>query len=158
MEYSTFVRKPFVIEAIEVTLDNIEELCPLVGELRAKADGSPFILVNRRLVPNVYKVYPGFWITRMGDNIRCYSRRIFLEQFTLMTDEIGAWVVYMDKQTVPIQKVISDPVEEIPVAAYEVGIGPVMGDEPIEVDDAKITVGELAMETIQSASDDSPTH
>lgn len=88
LEFNDYVRKPFVVEAIEVTRENIDELAPYVGELHEKADGTQFIQVDRKKVPNVYRVYPGFYITRMDGKIRCYSRRIFPEQFTRMTPDL----------------------------------------------------------------------
>lgn len=88
MEFTTFVRKPFIVEAIEVTEDNIEELAKLIGAYRKKENGTPYIHVDRRLVPNIYRVYLGFWVTRMGDNIRCYSKRIFNDQFAPETPEL----------------------------------------------------------------------
>ena len=81
MQFTTFVRKPFVVEAVEVTTENIEEVAKYVGDLREKEDGTQYILVDRRLVPNVFRVYPGFYMTKMGENVRCYSRKIFREQF-----------------------------------------------------------------------------
>jgi hypothetical protein len=89
MEFSTFVRKPFMVEAVEVTTENIAEIAKLVGTLKEKPDGTPYIHVDKRLVPNVYKVYPGFWMTRMNDNIRCYARKVFIEQFIESTPEIS---------------------------------------------------------------------
>lgn len=88
MEFTTFVRKPFIVEAVEITTDNIEEIAKLVGTLKSEGD-KPYIQVDRRLVPNVYKVHPGFWMTRMGDNIRCYSDHIFKAQFIEMLPEFG---------------------------------------------------------------------
>lgn len=96
MEFNTFVRKPFVVEAVEITVDNIAEVAKYVGELRAKDDGTPFIHVDRRLVPNVYRVYPGFFMTRRGDNVRCFWRKVFLDQFVAMNEEILPWVTYMN--------------------------------------------------------------
>lgn len=90
MDFTTFVRKPFTVEAVEVTRENIAEIAPLVGTLKEKDDGTPYIHVDKRLVPNIFRVYPGFWMTKMNDNIRCYSKRIFLEQFIENTDEISA--------------------------------------------------------------------
>lgn len=95
MEFTTFVRKPFVVEAVEVTKDNIEEIAKYVGDLKEKEDGSLYILVDRRLVPNVFKVYPGFYMTKMGENVRCYSRKIFRDQFMEKTDDIQPWIDYM---------------------------------------------------------------
>lgn len=88
MEFATFVRKPFPVQAVEVTAENIAEVAKYVGDLREKDDGTPYILVDRRLVPNVFRVYPGFFMTRMGENVRCYSRKIFKEQFIQETEQI----------------------------------------------------------------------
>lgn len=96
LEFTTFVRKPFTVEAVEITLENIEQIAEFVGEIQYKGDGVPFIKVNRRLVPNVLKVHPGFWMTRMNDNIRCYSKKIFLEQFAEHTVDIQKWVDFMN--------------------------------------------------------------
>lgn len=81
MEMKQFVRKPFIVEAVEITKDNIAELAQFIGTLRETKDGTPFIAVDRRLVPNVFRVYPGFWMTKMDDNIRCYAGKIFHDQF-----------------------------------------------------------------------------
>lgn len=83
LEFSSFVRKPFTVDAVRITEANIAEIAEFVGEVRYLDEDQkkPYIHVNRRLVPNVLKVYPGFWMTRMGDNIRCYANKVFHEQF-----------------------------------------------------------------------------
>lgn len=98
LEFTEYVRKPFVVSACEVTVDNIEEISKYVGELKSK-EGTPYIQVDRRLVPNIYRVFPGFFMTRMGDNIRCYSRKVFTEQFKEQTPEIKQWVDFMNGET-----------------------------------------------------------
>lgn len=90
--FGKFIRKPFVVEALEITTENIEELAQFIGKIRTKSDGSPYIFVDRRFIPGVERVYPGFWITRIGDNTRCYSARAFKEQFTPSTKEAEAWM------------------------------------------------------------------
>lgn len=105
MEFSEYVRKPFLVEAIEVTEENIAEIAKYVGELREKDDGTPFIYVDRRLVPNIFRVYPGFFMTRMGDHIRCYSRKVFAEQFTGSTPEIQTWVDFLNAGGMTVQGV-----------------------------------------------------
>lgn len=96
MEFVTFVRKPFIVEAVEVTEENIAELAEMIGTLRQKENGTPYIAVNRRLVPNLFRVYLGFWVTKMGDNVRCYSKRIFTQQFIESTSEVSEWVKYLN--------------------------------------------------------------
>jgi hypothetical protein len=84
MQFDTYARKPFVVEAVEITEENIEQVAEFVGTVRKKDDGTSFIQVDRRLIPNVYRVYPGFFMTKMGDNVRCYSPKIFRDQFELI--------------------------------------------------------------------------
>jgi hypothetical protein len=98
MEFTTFVRKPFVVEAVEITAENINEVAKYIGDVREREDGTQYILVDRRLVPNVFKVYPGFFMTKMGENIRCYSRKIFKEQFMEEDESIRPWLDFMEKQ------------------------------------------------------------
>lgn len=102
MEFTTFVRKPFMVLAVQVTKENIEEVAKLVGTLRhdGAEDNKDYIQVDRRLVPNVYKVYPGFWLTKMGDNVRCYSGHIFDAQFVEGTQEMEDWVKTLNEQNV----------------------------------------------------------
>ena len=112
MEFTKFVRKPFMVEAIEVTLENIGEIAEMIGTLREKENGTPYIQVNRRLVPNLFRVYVGFWVTKMGDgdNIRCYTKRVFNQQFLATTLEIDMWVAYLneDKELVEVASVTSE--------------------------------------------------
>lgn len=96
LEFNEFVRKPFVVEAVEVTTDNIAEIAQYVGQLRHKDDGTPFIAVNRNVVPNVYRVFPGYYMTKIGDNIRCYTRKIFHQQFIGIEPDIKQWVDYIN--------------------------------------------------------------
>lgn len=98
MEFNNYVRKPFGVSAVEITADNIEEVAKHVGDLRTKDDGTPYILVDRRLVPNVTRVYIGFWMTKMGENVRCYSRKIFREQFMPRDESVSQWLDYIEKQ------------------------------------------------------------
>lgn len=97
MQFSNYVRKPFTVEAVEVTADNIAEVAKYVGDLREEDDGTKYILVDRRLVPNIARVYTGFFMTKMGKNVRCYSRKIFRDQFTEEDEHTQEWVEYMNK-------------------------------------------------------------
>lgn len=81
MKFNKYIRKPFAVEAIEITEANISDVAALVGELKVK-NGVPFISLDRRIVPNVNRAYIGWFMTRMSDNYRCYSPKIFNEQFT----------------------------------------------------------------------------
>ncbi len=92
MDFVTFVRKPFIVEALEITEDNMEEVSNLIGKVDKDEDGKPCIVVTRKGIPGVPKVYPGFWLTKMGSNIRCYSSKAFTNQFVEGNSEIDKWV------------------------------------------------------------------
>lgn len=80
LNFEHFVRKPFVVKATRITEENIEEVAKLVGEVRVK-DGQKIIAINRRIVPNVGRAFIGWYVTILDDNLRCYSPKIFREQF-----------------------------------------------------------------------------
>lgn len=101
MDFAQYVRKPFVVDAVLITEENIAEIAELVGLLRHKDDGSPFIQVDKRLVPNVYRVYPGFWLTKMAENYRCYSGRVFLDQFVKNTAIVDDGVKIIQAHATP---------------------------------------------------------
>lgn len=98
MDFTTFVRKPFKVEAVQITKENIEELAPLIGKILWKREnGEPFIKVNYKLIPNIPFVYLGFYMTKMGDNIRCYSQRVFEDQFVENSDSIEKWIEFLNQ-------------------------------------------------------------
>lgn len=101
MEFTTFSRKPFVVEAVEITDENIEEVAKLIGTdgVRVK-DEVKYIALDKRIVPNIHRAYVGWWLTRMGDNLRCYSPKIFEEQFELASAE-ASYDVYV-KAGIPL--------------------------------------------------------
>jgi len=96
MLFNDFVRIPFTVSAVEVTEENLPEIAELIGSLATKEDGTPYVKVDNKIVPNVYRVFPGFWITKMGDNIRAYSPKVFKQQFVEGAEEILTWVAYLE--------------------------------------------------------------
>lgn len=99
LEFTSHVRKPFIVEAIEVTEENIAELAPLIGELKERPDGTPFIYVTRKRIL-VDRVYIGYYVTKMGNNIHCYSKRLFDQQFVELTDDIQEFVDDLNNEPV----------------------------------------------------------
>lgn len=98
LNYIEYVRKPFKVSAVEITADNMEQINKdfKIGNIEKKDDGTPFIVVtNTYKIPNVSKIYPGYLLTKMGKNVRVFSRRIFFEQFGEMSDE---WKEYFEQE------------------------------------------------------------
>lgn len=80
MTFDKFIRRPFAVEATQITSENIDELATILGELKEK-DGEKWISIDRRIVPNIRKAYIGWWITKLDDNYRAYSPKIFEKEF-----------------------------------------------------------------------------
>ena len=85
LEFERFVRTPFVVEATLITDENIEQIAELIGQVRVK-DGEKYIALDRRVVPNLGRAYIGWYFTQMDDNYRCYSPKIFTQQFVEVGD------------------------------------------------------------------------
>lgn len=90
-----FVRKPFVVKVIEVTIDNMEELNEKykLGTLEKKDDGTPYLALPARKGGSTFRVFAGYLVVDMGKNARCYSRKVFYQQFEAITPE---WVAYFE--------------------------------------------------------------
>lgn len=104
LQYTQFVRKPFMVEAIEVTAENIRDLAEIVGTLKFDENtGAPYILVDRKRVPNVYRVTPGYWVTRVDNKIRAYSNNSFNAQFSESDPHIKEWVDFMNNPSEEVE-------------------------------------------------------
>lgn len=82
MEYTEFVRVPFVVQAVQVTEENFNDIFDLIGkEIKETPSGKKYILIDRRIIPNGHKAQLGGWVTFMEDKLRYYSKTAFSEQF-----------------------------------------------------------------------------
>lgn len=86
LSFDRFIRTPFAVEATLITEENIDEVAELVGSVRTQK-GIKYIALDRRIVPNVGRAFAGWYLTRLGDNLRCYSPKVFEEQFMAMPDQ-----------------------------------------------------------------------
>lgn len=99
MEFQPYIRKPFEVEAIEITEENIKEVSKMIGKLHFSDEGVPFIDVDPKKVPSVTRVWPGYWLTKVGNsNLRCFTKKIFNSQFQPSSDEIAEWVRWINGQ------------------------------------------------------------
>lgn len=87
LEFQEYVREPYVVEAVLITDENIEQLAPLIGTLRVKGNGKKYIEVNNDLVKNIFQVHPGYYMTRYQGRVRCYSENAFRRTFSEMTPD-----------------------------------------------------------------------
>lgn len=87
LHFDTFVRKPFTVEAIQVTEENLKSVAKLIGQVQREPNGTRYIQTYKRKVPNITRVYVGYWVTKVenSDAIRAYSDRTFKNQFVKKT-------------------------------------------------------------------------
>jgi len=85
LEFERYVRTPFVVESIVITEENIDEIAELVGEVKVR-NGEKYIALDRRIVPNLGRAHLGWHFTRLDDNYRCYSPKVFAAQFVEVGD------------------------------------------------------------------------
>lgn len=88
MEFTTYIRKPFSIDAVQITEDNMKDVAKLIGKIRTR-DGVRYIAVDPRVVPVVRHAYVGWYLTRFEDSYRCYTPKLFKSQFVLFEDLNG---------------------------------------------------------------------
>ncbi len=93
MEMMNFLRKPFIVEAVEITEGTIKEVAALVGRLKYNEDsGDPYIVVDRKKVPNCEQAHIGDYLTVFLNRYRIFSAEQFTKQFVYADDDLKAWV------------------------------------------------------------------
>lgn len=96
LEYDEYFRRPFRIQAVQVTKENIEEIAEIIGDINNKPDGDPYIEVDPHKMPNMQRVYLGFYLTKVKGRYRAYSRRVFHELFGRASLEMQPALEYLD--------------------------------------------------------------
>lgn len=84
IESTIYVRKPFEVEAVEVTEENIKEAAQWCqGTLME--DSRPYIKVRvaRPLNERQTKAYPGDWILYAGTGFKVYTAKAFYKTFEM---------------------------------------------------------------------------
>lgn len=111
LEYETFVRAPFKIEAVEVTDENIHQIAEMLGSkiFTDTRTGNTFIGVDNNEMPGIYRIYAGFWVTKMGHRFRAYSQQRFLKEFIRLSDGVEGWVKMAENE---VEKSISSVTQE----------------------------------------------
>ena len=84
----TFIRVPFPVKALRITLENIEEVAKVLGTVRRTKKGVPFIRLDQGLVPKMSRAYIGWYVTEMGSQYRCYAAEVFEAQYVPHTGNV----------------------------------------------------------------------
>lgn len=98
-----YVRKPFEVEAVQVTEDNIGDVADWCdGELRSTAENIPFVKVkvHRPLTTRQTRAFVGDWILYAGRGFKVYTTKAFETSFE-KADE-GEVIVNPDPRVVSV--------------------------------------------------------
>lgn len=102
-----FVRKPFAVDAVEVTSENIVDVAQWCGgEVRESEPKKPgqetqsFIKVpvKRPLNDRQTRAYPGDWILSAGTGFKVYTPKAFTSSFEEQTDRMFEVIEQMDER------------------------------------------------------------
>jgi hypothetical protein len=88
MDTSKFARKPFYVDAIQVTKENLEEVAKWCrGKIETTDNGATFILidVHRPLSPRQTQAFLGDWILQAGSGFKIYTPKAFEKSFEKVT-------------------------------------------------------------------------
>lgn len=82
MQFDKYVRVPFLVEAVEITEENFDEVAALIAkEVVETGSGRRQIVIDRDVIRNGHKANIGGWLTRMDGKYRYYSKTAFEQQF-----------------------------------------------------------------------------
>lgn len=79
----TYTRKPFSIEAVRVTEENMEDVAKWCGGEIHKYNGKRFIKVDvaRPLTEKQTKAFAGDWVLRVKTSFKVYQHKAFVSNF-----------------------------------------------------------------------------
>ena len=89
LETSKYIRKPFSIDAVQVTTDNISDIATWVdGEVRTDDVGQYVkVRVHRPLNDRQTKAYVGDWVLYAGTGYKVYTPKAFANSFEQSSEE-----------------------------------------------------------------------
>lgn len=76
-----FVRRPFNVEALRLTEDNLDAIAEMLGEVKTSKKGVTYIKIDPKHNTNRRVVELGFWITQKDDVLHFYSDNAFKRNF-----------------------------------------------------------------------------
>lgn len=90
METTKYVRKPFFIDAIQVTEDNLDEVAKWAsGDIRTDNENKKYIKVRVYMPKNdrQSKAFVGDWVLYAGTGFKVYTTKAFSASFEVAEDQ-----------------------------------------------------------------------
>lgn len=91
IETSKYTRKPFEVEAIQVTAENMDEVAQWCGGTVTTEGDTKFIKVeiDRVLNERQTKAFIGDWVLKQNDSYKIYTSKAFRKSFELIKGAVG---------------------------------------------------------------------
>lgn len=104
LETTKYIRKPFNIDAVQVTATNIEEIAKWVdGETRTDDLGQYVkVRVHRPLNDRQTKAYIGDWVLYAGTGYKVYTPKAFANSF----EQVSGESVYIDTDNIKREQIV----------------------------------------------------
>jgi hypothetical protein len=98
IEFTPYIRKPYRVDALKVTGNNIHVVAELIeGTVETAQDGKTFIRTHRKVVKNVDNIWPGFFLTKVRKKTLAYPSRLFYRNYVEPTEDVEDFVVFLEK-------------------------------------------------------------
>lgn len=91
METAKFTRKPFDVDAVQVTADNIDEVAKWCqGEVLTDGENNKYVKVRvlRVISERQTQAYAGDWVLYAGTGYKVYTDKAFRKSFNPTTEEL----------------------------------------------------------------------
>lgn len=91
LETTTYARKPFYIEAVQVTAENMDHVAKWVdGTIHETENGEKYIKVkvHRPLNVRQTQAYVGNWVLSAGTGFKVFTNKAFHANFDRKVDDI----------------------------------------------------------------------
>ncbi len=88
LDTTKYVRKPFYVDAVQITTENIDEIAQWCeGEVQSDKDGTKYVKVRvlRPLNDRQTKAYVGDWVLYAGTGFKVYTTKAFGNSFEKVT-------------------------------------------------------------------------
>lgn len=159
IETNKFARKPFHVDAVQVTAENMDEVASWCQGTVTRTDLSPVgdfikVRVHRPLTERQTKAFVGDWVLYAGTGFKVYTDKAFEKSFEPATEtrevqhardtDTGQYVSDAEAAADPEGTVVETDEVEVPVAPQPVTVAPEPAPVPApEQDEADKLLAEL---------------
>lgn len=92
IEWTKYTRKPFPVNAIQITADNMEEVAKAIGsEIRTDHHGAKYVYVEvfKPLNDRQTKGYIGDWMLSANNGYKAYTDKAFQNSFDKVEEKVA---------------------------------------------------------------------